>query len=112
VLKNGHPAHVFTDEDRRRGAATTNAIKRARRQAFEDEKFERAIEEMMAVDEARRARRHARYERTKRERPAARRPEPYEADVSGYGQPGPDKVAIWLERGYGAVTGRDRAPDA
>jgi hypothetical protein len=33
------------------------------------------------------------------------------ADLSGYEQPEPDRVATWLERGYGAVTERDRARD-
>ena len=36
--------------------------------------------------------------------PAAR---PCEADLSGYEQPDPEKVARWLERGYGAAR-RDR----
>lgn len=56
LLKNGHAAHVFTTDDRRKGAAATNAIRRARRMAAEDEKFERAVAEMIARDEARKAR--------------------------------------------------------
>jgi len=110
LLKNGHPAHVFTDEDRRKAAARTNSIRRAKRQALEDEKFERAIAEMLARDDARRARKsrlqRQRYERKKREQVAPA--PPYEPDLSGYEQPEAEKVATWLERGYGAVTDRDR----
>jgi hypothetical protein len=82
-LKNGAPAHVLTTEDRRKGAARTNAIKRARRAAFEDEKFERAIAALIAVDEARRLRRRARYEREKASRPRTTSP------ATSYEQPRP-----------------------
>jgi hypothetical protein len=72
LLKNGHPALVLTYEDRRRGMATTNAIKRAQREAFEDERFERAVALMFAWNETRRARRRARYERWKHQRGVSR----------------------------------------
>lgn len=55
LLKNGHPAHVFTDEDRRKGAERTNALRRAQRAAFEE--FERAVAALFERDEARRQRR-------------------------------------------------------
>jgi hypothetical protein len=35
LLKNGHPAHVFTNEDRRKAAAVTNQIRREKREIFE-----------------------------------------------------------------------------
>jgi hypothetical protein len=34
-LKNGHPAHVFTDDDRRKAAAVTNQIRRERAEILE-----------------------------------------------------------------------------
>src|SRR4051812_29265960 len=46
LLKNGHPAHVLTTEERRKGAARTNAIRRMRREAADDEMFERAVAEL------------------------------------------------------------------
>lgn len=79
LLKNGHPAHVFTDEDRRKGAETTNRRRRVVREAFEDEKFERGVAELLARDEARRLKRRARYLRDRHKRPA-----PYTADVDDY----------------------------
>jgi hypothetical protein len=35
LLKNGHPAHLFTIEDRRKAAAVTNEIRRQKRALFE-----------------------------------------------------------------------------
>jgi len=57
LLKNGHPAHVFTDEDRRKAAAVTNEIRREKRLLLEQLRMNREIEEMVARDEARRQRR-------------------------------------------------------
>jgi hypothetical protein len=65
LLKNGHPAHAFTDEDRRKGAAVTNEIRRAKRELFEQERINRELEEYFARLEARR--------RRKREKQRARR---------------------------------------
>src|ERR671915_224387 len=65
VLKNGHPAHVFTDEDRRKGAAVTNETRRAKHELFEQERINRELEEYFARLEARRWR--------KREKQHARR---------------------------------------
>jgi hypothetical protein len=59
-LKNGHPAHVFTDEDRRKAAAVTNEIRREKRLLLEQLRFNAEIEEMVARDEARRRRRRER----------------------------------------------------
>jgi hypothetical protein len=56
-LKNGHPAHVFTDEDRRKAAAVTNEIRRKKRALLEQMRFNAEIERMWAADEARRQRR-------------------------------------------------------
>jgi hypothetical protein len=56
LLKNGHPAHAFTDEDRRKAAAVTNAICREKRALFEQLRLNEEIERMLAADRARRAR--------------------------------------------------------
>jgi hypothetical protein len=55
--KNGHPAHVFTDEDRRKAAAVTNEIRRKKRALLEQMRFNAEIERMWGADEARRQRR-------------------------------------------------------
>ena len=73
-LKNGHPAHVFTNEDRRKAAAVTNEIRREKRALLEQLRLNREIERKLAADEARRQRR-----REKRQ------------------------AARWIERGYGAT---------
>jgi hypothetical protein len=108
LLKNGHPAHVFTTEERRKGAAATNAIKRMRRHAAADEKFERSVAELIARDEARRLRKREKQcvwrqrkqdeERREREREWAESGPPTRqaGDLTE-----PDRIAIWLERGYG-----------
>jgi hypothetical protein len=57
LLKNGHPAHVFTDEDRRKAAAVTNEIRREKRALLEQLRLNREIEQMLARDAARRERR-------------------------------------------------------
>ncbi|MEX0816576.1 MAG: hypothetical protein WD027_03965 [Gaiellales bacterium] len=44
LLKNGHPAHVFTDEDRRKGAAVTNEIRREKRALLEQLRIGQEIE--------------------------------------------------------------------
>jgi hypothetical protein len=67
VLKNGHPAHVFTDEDRRRAAAVTNQIRRERAEILALELENQALERRLAVVEARR-RRKREYARHRRER--------------------------------------------
>jgi hypothetical protein len=59
-LKNGHPAHVFTDEDRRKAAAVTNEVRREKRLLLEQLRFNAEIEEMVARDEARQKRRRER----------------------------------------------------
>jgi hypothetical protein len=84
LLKNGHPAYVFTTEDRRKAAAKTNAIRRARRVAAEEELFRRGVAQLIARDEARRLR--------KREKERRRREAKREAR----------QIEVWLERGYGA----------
>jgi len=117
LLKNGHPAHVLTTEDRRKAAESTNAIRRLKREALEDERFTREIEAMLARDDARRARKsrraRERYLRKKSDQAGeaqGNEPELYRADLSGYELSEEEKAAIWVERGYGAVT--ERAPDA
>jgi hypothetical protein len=57
LLKNGHPAHVFTDEDRRKAAAVTNEIRREKRALLEQMRFNAEVDRMWASDEARRERR-------------------------------------------------------
>jgi hypothetical protein len=80
LLKNGHPAHVFTLEDRRKAAAVTNEIRREKRALFEQLRLNREMEQMFAKAEARRQRR-AEKQRRRREQ----------------------KQALdWIERGYGA----------
>jgi hypothetical protein len=66
LLKNGHPAHVFTDEDRRKAAAVTNEIRREKRALFEQERINRELEQMFA-------RRHARLARKRVQARARRR---------------------------------------
>jgi len=83
-LKNGHPAHVFTDEDRRKAAAITNEIRREKRELVAQLALKREIEDRLARREARR--------RRKREQARVRRAARQEAD----------RVRVWLERGYGA----------
>jgi hypothetical protein len=82
-LKNGHPAHVFTTEDRRKAAAVTNQIRRERAEIVALELENRLCEERLARIEARRAR--------KREQARRRR----EAQRLG------SQVEVWMERGYG-----------
>jgi hypothetical protein len=60
-LKNGHPAHELTTEDRRKAAAVTNEIRREKRALLEQLRLNREIEEMLARDEARRQKRRVRY---------------------------------------------------
>jgi hypothetical protein len=54
--RSAHPAHVFTDEDRRKAAAVTNEIRRAKRDLFEQLRLNREMAEMFARREARLAR--------------------------------------------------------
>jgi hypothetical protein len=55
LLKNGHPAHQFTDEDRRKAAAVTNEIRREKRALFEQLRVNQEMEQMLARDAARRS---------------------------------------------------------
>jgi hypothetical protein len=80
LLKNGHPAHVFTLEDRRKAAAVTNEIRRQKRALFEHLRLNREMEQMLARDAARR-RRGAQKQKRRRDAQRAR---------------------YWVERGYGA----------
>jgi hypothetical protein len=57
LLKNGHPAHVFTDDDRRKAAAITNEIRREKRALFEQLRLNAEMERRLAADEERRRRR-------------------------------------------------------
>jgi hypothetical protein len=91
LLKNGHPAHVFTDEDRRMGAAVTNQIRREKREIFELERLNRELAQRHARHEARLAR--------KREQ-ARRRREAQHAQSEARRER--ERIDVWLERGYGA----------
>jgi hypothetical protein len=84
LLKNGHPAHVFTDEDRRKAAAVTNQIRREKREILELELLTEQLERRKATREARLARKR---EQARRRREARREAE---------------RIRIWIERGYGA----------
>ena len=46
LLKNGHPTHKFTDEDRRKAAAVTNEIRREKRALLDQLRLNQGIEEM------------------------------------------------------------------
>jgi hypothetical protein len=83
LLKNGHPAHVFTADDRRKAAAVTNAIRREKRALFEQLRLNQELEEMLAGDAARRQRRAAK-QRRRRE-----------------GLTEQQRIDTWVERGYG-----------
>jgi hypothetical protein len=98
LLKNGHPAHVFTDEDRRKAAAVTNQIRRDRAEILALELENQALEKRLAVVEARRQRKRE-YARARRERLRA---EEAEATAPATELSEQEKIAIWLERGYGA----------
>jgi hypothetical protein len=80
LLKNGHPAHTFTLEDRRKAAAVTNEIKREKRALFEQLRINREMEQMFAKDAARRERRAQKQKRRRDEQ----------------------RALYWVERGYGA----------
>jgi hypothetical protein len=84
LLKNGHPAHVFTDEDRRKAAAVTNEIRREKRILFERIRLNQELEEMLARDAARR---RQKAEKQRRRREARKQAE---------------QVEVWFKRGYGA----------
>jgi hypothetical protein len=70
LLKNGHSAHVFTDEDRRKGAAVTNEIRREKRALFEQLRLNQELEQMFARDAARRQRKAAKQRRRREEQKA------------------------------------------
>jgi hypothetical protein len=80
-LKNGHPAHLFTIEDRRKAAAVTNEIRRQKRALFEQLRLNQELEQMFARDAARRQRKAAKQRRRREEEKALasiERPLPYE----------------------------------
>jgi hypothetical protein len=91
LLKNGHPAHVFTLEDRRKAATVTNQIRREKREIFELECLNRELAQRHARDEARLARKR---EQARRRREARR--------AQSDAQREREKIDLWLERGYGA----------
>jgi hypothetical protein len=91
LLKNGHPAHVFTDEVRRKAAAVTNQIRREMRELVELELLNRELERRAARIEAKRERKR---EQARRRREAQR----VQEDATRAQQ----RVDYWLERGYGA----------
>ena len=82
-LKNGHPAHVLTDDDRRKAAAVTNAMRREKRALVEQLRHEREINDLLRRDTERRARRREKLRRWRDERRER------------------ELVDVWLERGYG-----------
>lgn len=84
LLKNGHPAHVFNDEDRRKAAAVTNQVRRERNEIAAMEFEAEAIERLVERRRARRARNAAR----QRERRARLRE-----------QEQTQRVVPWFERG-------------
>jgi septal ring factor EnvC (AmiA/AmiB activator) len=90
-LKNGHPAHVFTDEDRRKGAAVTNQVRREMRELVELELLNRELERRVARIEAKRKRKR---EQARRRREAQRAQTEAERERK--------RIDTWLERGYGA----------
>jgi hypothetical protein len=83
VLKNGHPAHVFIADDRRKAADVTNQIRREKRALFEQFRLNQELEEMLARDAARRQRRAAKQRRRREELTKQQ------------------KIDAWVERGYG-----------
>jgi hypothetical protein len=91
LLKNGHPAHVFTDEDRRKAAAVTNQIRREMRELVELELLNRELDRRVARIEAKRQRKR---QQARRRREAQR--------VQTEEQREREKIDLWLERGYGA----------
>jgi hypothetical protein len=94
LLKNGHPAHVFTDEDRRKAAAVTNQIRREMRELVEQELLNRELDQRVARIDARRARKR---EQARRRREAQR--------AQSEAQRERERIDTWLERGYGARIG-------
>jgi hypothetical protein len=52
LLRNGHPEHVFTTEDRRKAAAVTNEIRRQKRALFEQLRLNEEMAQMLARDGA------------------------------------------------------------
>jgi hypothetical protein len=70
LLKNGHPAHVFTDDDRGKAAAVTNEVRREKRALFEQPRLNQDLEQMFARDAARRQRKAAKQRRRREEEKA------------------------------------------
>jgi hypothetical protein len=83
LLKNGHPAHTFTDDDRRKAAAVTNAIRREKRALFEQLRLNKELKQMLTRDAERRQRRAEKQRRRRQE------------------QTEEQKILMWVERGYG-----------
>jgi hypothetical protein len=94
LLKNGHPAHVFTTEDRRKAAAVTNQIRRERAEIVALELENRLCEERLARIEARRSRKAA---QARARRARIREQESHSAQAAR-----PSYIDVWLQRGYGA----------
>ena len=104
-LKNGALAHRLTDEDRRKAAAVTNEIRRAKRELVEQLELNREIEEMLARNRRRREKRRQRYLREKQWAALDRRlpdtsPEPpLEAQERGKKtRPNPGQVSVPRQR--------------
>jgi hypothetical protein len=68
LLKNGHPAHVFTLEDRRKAAAVTNEIRREKRALLDHLRLNEELEQMFARDATRRQRKAAKQRRRREEK--------------------------------------------
>jgi septal ring factor EnvC (AmiA/AmiB activator) len=96
LLKNGHPAHVFTDEDRRKAAAVTNQIRRERRELVELELLNRELDRRVARIEAKRQRKR---EQARRRRQRLRAQAPYESEAR---QLESERVPEWFARGHPA----------
>jgi hypothetical protein len=79
LLKNGHAAHVFTIEERRKAAAVTNDIRRAKRARFEQVRSDQEMEQMLA-----------------RTQPGGG------AGREAAAPPRRAEARYWIERGYGA----------
>jgi hypothetical protein len=94
LLKNRHPAHVFTDQDRRKAAAVTNQIRRERAEILALELENQALERRLAVVEARRQRKRE-YAQRRRDRLRAEVAEAAEAAAA---------VPAWFAHGYPAPT--------
>jgi septal ring factor EnvC (AmiA/AmiB activator) len=96
LLKNGHPAHVFTAEDRRKAAAVTNQIRREMRELVELELLNRELERRVARIDARRRRKR---EQARRRRERLHTQAAYETEARRVESA---RVPEWFMRGYPA----------